>query len=85
MTPKSEKLYTVVHGDGTPWTNADLQRYALDHPDLNLVYCDMDGFYVDEYGDLYIADECGNFLYLGEGDDRNVVWHQNWEGFYGRS
>ncbi len=27
----------------------------------HLVYCDMDGFVVNEYGELILMDECGNY------------------------
>lgn len=28
-----------------------------------LIYCDMEGFFVDEDGQLILADECGHFAY----------------------
>lgn len=28
-----------------------------------LIYCDMEGFHIDEGGTLCLADECGNYAY----------------------
>ena len=33
----------------------------------NLIYCDMEGFYIGEDGTIILADECGNFAYAPEG------------------
>lgn len=42
----------------------DLEKIALNEEwAKNLVYCDMDGFYIGEDGELILADECGNFAY----------------------
>lgn len=67
------RLFHVVHDDGSPWTTDDLEKWAMERDDL--VWCDMEGFYVDEYGALSVADECGNVVYLGEDvEDMTVVW-----------
>lgn len=29
----------------------------------NLIYCDIEGFFIGEDGQLVLADECGNFAY----------------------
>lgn len=29
----------------------------------DLMYCDMEGFHIDEDGTLCLADECGKFVY----------------------
>ncbi len=29
----------------------------------NFIYCDIEGFYIGEDGQLILADECGNFAY----------------------
>lgn len=29
----------------------------------NLTYCDIEGFFIGEDGQLILADECGNFAY----------------------
>ena len=36
-----------------------------------LMYCDMEGFFLNENGQLILADECGNFRYCP--DDRFKV------------
>lgn len=40
----------------------DLEKIALSEDwARNLMYCDMEGFHIDEDGTLYLADECGAF------------------------
>lgn len=68
------RKWHVEHADGSEWTASDFERWALDHPDSGLVWCDMDGFLIDEYGGLSICDECGNVRYLGGSEDMAVVW-----------
>lgn len=68
------RVFKVVHADGSTWTISDLEKWALDHDEYGLVYCDMDGFYIDEFGYLCVADECGNYAYLGESDDMKIVY-----------
>lgn len=39
----------------------DLEEIALSEEwARGLIYCDMEGFYLGEDGDLILADECGN-------------------------
>lgn len=40
----------------------DLEEIAL-HEEWadGLIYCDMEGFYLGEHGDLILADQCGNY------------------------
>jgi hypothetical protein len=33
----------------------------------HLIYCDIEGFVVEEDGSLVLLDECGNFAYCPEG------------------
>jgi len=43
---------------------ADIEQIALTEEwAKNLIYCDMDGFYIGQDGTLILADECGNFVY----------------------
>lgn len=65
-TPGRERLFTVIDTR----TNAapNLKQIALYEPwAKRLVWCDMDGFYLDEYGELLLADECGNYAICPEG------------------
>ena len=39
-----------------------------------LIYCDMEGFFIDEDARLILADECGNFRYVPS-DRYKVVWN----------
>ena len=42
----------------------------------NLNYCDMEGFFLGEGGNLVLADECGNWVYTPP--DRFVVLQNDW-------
>lgn len=39
----------------------------------NLVYCDMEGWFIGEDGSLMLADECGNYAYPPDLDRFEVV------------
>lgn len=42
----------------------DLESIALSEEwTKHLIYCDMQGFHIDEDGTLCLADECGNYAY----------------------
>lgn len=42
----------------------DLEVIALNEKwAQGLIYCDMEGFHIDEDGTLCLADECGNYRY----------------------
>ena len=52
----------------------DLEEIALMKPwAKKLCYCDMEGWAVGSYGELYLLDECGCFVYPPEGEYR-VEW-----------
>lgn len=40
-----------------------------------LIYCDMQGFYLGEDGDLILADECGNYRDCPKGRFK-VMWRE---------
>jgi len=45
-----------------------LADYALNEEwAKGLVYCDIEGFFIDPHGLLILADECGNFRYCPPG------------------
>lgn len=53
----------------------DLEQIALTEDwAKNLVYCDMEGFCVNEDGNLILMDECGNYAYCPE-ERFMVTWH----------
>lgn len=54
--------FTVI--DKTTGKAPDTQQIAL-HEDWadGLIYCDMEGFAIQEDGILILMDECGNFRY----------------------
>lgn len=68
-----KRTWHVEHADGSEWTMDDLEEWAL-HADEGLIYCDMDGFYLDEYGALVILDECGHYCHAPDSADMRVVW-----------
>lgn len=42
----------------------DIEKIALSEEwAKHLIYCDMEGFHIDEDGTLCLADECGNYAY----------------------
>lgn len=42
----------------------DVNQIALNEEwAKDLIYCDMEGFFIGEDGQLILADECGNFAY----------------------
>lgn len=43
---------------------ADISNIALTEEwAKDLIYCDMEGFHIDEDGTLCLADECGKYAY----------------------
>lgn len=52
----------------------DLTQIALTEEwAKGLIYCDMEGFAIEEDGGLILTDECGNLRYCPEGRFRVVV------------
>lgn len=50
--------------DNNTGKDADAYEIALHEEWAQcLVYCDMEGFFISEDGQLILADECGNFVY----------------------
>ena len=59
--------FTVI--DTKTGNYPDLEKIALTEEwAKDLMYCDMEGFAIEEDGDLMLMDECGNFRYCP--DDR---------------
>ena len=54
---------------------ADLQKIALKEEwAKGLVYCDMEGFAIEQDGTLILLDECGNCAYPPEGRFK-LIWN----------
>ena len=73
---RGEELFKVI--DKRTGREAHPESIALDDEPFasNLVYCDMDGWYVNAYGELALLDECGSFDYPS--DDRfELVWNKD--------
>lgn len=67
-----EALFCVI--DTETGGEADVEEIPLKEEwAKGLVYCDMEGFMIGEYGQLVLADECGRFHYCPE-DRFKVVW-----------
>ena len=46
----------------------DVEKIALNEGwAKGLVYCDIEGFFINEDGTLCLADECGNYAYCPHG------------------
>lgn len=71
MIPEKE-FFTITHKNGNPWISDELRQYAIDN--TTLVYCDIVGFSIDEYGDIYLMDSCGNYAVAP--DDCKLVWNE---------
>lgn len=53
----------------------DISEIALNEDwAKGLIYCDMEGFFIDENARLILADECGNYCFVPS-DRYKVVWH----------
>lgn len=56
--------------DKTTGLPPDLRKIALEEDWVkagNLIYCDMDGFMLDQDGSLYLVDDCNNMVSCPEG------------------
>ena len=52
---------------------AELACTGKDHWAYGLCWSDLDGWYIDQYGNLILADECGNYAFPPPGRYR-VEW-----------
>lgn len=58
--------FTVI--DTKTGNSPDIEKIALTEEwAKDLMYCDMEGFAIEEDGYLMLMDECGNFRYCPEG------------------
>lgn len=69
---EGQKTFMVI--DNTTGKEADPYEIAL-HEEWakNLVYCDMEGFAIEEDGTLILLDECGQYEYVPL-ERFKVVW-----------
>lgn len=59
-------LFKVI--DNITGKEPDLEKIALNEEwAKDLVWCDMDGFFLSDDGCLALADECGSFRYPPDG------------------
>ena len=71
--PQEGTEYDVI--DTKTGKYADLQKIALKEEwAKGLVYCDMEGFAIEQDGTLVLLDECGNCAYPPEGRFK-IVWN----------
>lgn len=75
---KSEDSYVfkVLHKNGSEWTLGQVADYLGDvtYAQTGFMLYDMDGFAVDESGNLMITDKCGG-TYPLNGDDFIISWN----------
>lgn len=67
------KLFTVLNADGSEI--GDLSQIALNEQwAQGLIYCDIDGFCVNEYGVLALVDDSGTMAFPPKGRFK-IIWH----------
>lgn len=65
--------------DTSTGSEADIEEIALNEPwAKNLIYCDMEGWYLGEDGSLMLADECGQHAFPPEPDRFKIIWIEGW-------
>lgn len=69
VQPTNEPLtlddgFDITNADGTPIDYAALGKRYRDQ----LCYCDIDGFYIGEDGELVLMDDCGKAVPVDRGD-----------------
>ena len=68
-------MFTVI--DTKTGREPNLEQIALKEDwAKSLIYCDMEGFFLSEDGQLILADECGSWVYPPP-DRFKVIWN-NW-------
>ena len=71
---KTTDLHTFHVIDTTTGEEPDMWKIALEENwAKHLMYCDMEGFALEEDGTLILLDECGRHAYCPEGRFK-VVW-----------
>lgn len=69
--------------DLTTGKEPDLEQIALNEEwAKGLIYCDMEGFHIDEDGTLCLADECGKYAYCPHDRFKIEVEFQNMKKSY---
>jgi hypothetical protein len=64
--------------DKTTGKEADTYNIALNEQwAKNLVYCDIEGWFIGEDGSLMLADECSNYAYPPDADRFEVVFDED--------
>lgn len=51
----------------------------------NICYCDIEGFLLNEYGQLLLADQCGNYVFCPSGRFKvrvEIPEHEDYEYVY---
>lgn len=62
MRKGNDMKFTVI--DLKTGEYPDVERIALrEEWAKGLIYCDIDGFYLGQDGELILADDCGNFAF----------------------
>lgn len=70
MNDKENQLpnFSFMVIDNKTGKEADVYNIALKEDwAKGLIYCDMEGFAIEEDGNLILLDECGNFAYCPSG------------------
>lgn len=73
---EDRNLFRVI--DTKTGKEADTYEIALNEDwAKSLIYCDMEGFAIEEDGTLVLEDECGNYVYCPEGRFY-LEWDKPW-------
>lgn len=72
---KDDMLFRVYDENGNEWTKTRLSQW-IENKGTGLVYANLDGFYINQEGELYLFDNSGNSM-LAEGLDFNILWNED--------
>lgn len=68
--------FTITNADGSP---VDYDALGMKYKD-QICYCDIDGFYIGEDGQLVLMDDCGASVSVDR-EDYVVTWNRRADGW----
>lgn len=75
--PDPKPLFEVINSEtGEIVKDEELEGICLTEDWAKyLIYCDIDGWYINQYGDLALLDECGNYAFPPK--KYQIRWNRN--------
>ena len=71
------RTFTVI--DKQTGQEPDTRKICLNEDwAKSLIYCDVDGFFINESGNLFLADDCGNIVACPQ-DRFTIIWNDTEE------